>query len=400
MKIFLASTNSCVGCRSCESVCPHSAITMVYKHGGFLYPVIERSICLKCGLCMEVCPALSVKPLNCYVPQIIVAKNKDIDIRERSSSGGVFYELAKYVINMRGVVFGASFNSFHVEHSSAESLSDVDSILGSKYVQSDTNHSFRQVKELLEIGRMVLYSGTPCQVAGLKKYLRKKYDRLITIDLICHGVPSPIIWEKYVLRLLKRYAADKILKINFRYKKDVDMFDRQFVFNRYYYVCFLREDGISQTIIKSYNQDLFCSYFNRNLFRPSCYDCSYRSLDSSNADFTIGDCWNAYEDHPQIADLNGVSTVVLHTERAVTIWNEIKHFFEYEPEDPSILRYRYEQSKKDEMEERKKRMWKLSNFIAQYVPLEYMRFIYMHDRIDFVILRKINRLWRRIKCIR
>ena len=201
----------CTGCGACHSVCPKSCILMRQDSEGFLYPVIDDISCTRCGKCKNICPAnyqgAARKPLNVYA-----AKNMDEEIRRQSSSGGIFSLLAEHVIQEGGVVFGARFNdTWDVVHDYTETVEGLAVFRGSKYVQSVTGETYIQAKKFLKDGRKVLYSGTPCQIAGLKAFLQGDHNNLLTVDLVCHGVPSPLVWKKYldeIINLLppKNYA--------------------------------------------------------------------------------------------------------------------------------------------------------------------------------------------------
>ena len=197
--------SDCVGCFACCSICPVDCIAMQDDKEGFLYPFYhDKKQCINCGCCKKVCPVITQrndsKPLGVYA-----AKNPDEKIRLQSSSGGIFTLLAEHIINEGGVVFGARFNeNWEIIHSYAETIEGVATFRGSKYVQSKIGESYKQAKFFLTMGggRKVLFSGTPCQIAGLKAFLQKDYSNLLTVDFVCHGVPSPLVWKKYLDELL------------------------------------------------------------------------------------------------------------------------------------------------------------------------------------------------------
>ena len=216
----------CCGCEACVQKCPKSCISLKFDEQGFRYPVIDLNICVDCHMCETVCPVLNQgekrKPVTIYG-----AFNVQEHIRLNSSSGGVFYPLAKYVIENGGVVFGARFDKqWNVEHCSVHNLSQLTELLGSKYVQSHVGSTYKEAEKYLKEGCLVLFSGTPCQIAGLKKYLRKDYRNLVMVDFVCHGVPSPGVWEKYksetMAQIGKNVIGDNesivIQDVNFRDK--------------------------------------------------------------------------------------------------------------------------------------------------------------------------------------
>ena len=188
----------CCGCRACEQSCPCSAISIKKDKEGFLYPKVDESLCIGCGLCEKSCPV--IKPSNATLPlECFAAVSRNEEIRRNSSSGGVFSELAEFVIKEGGVVFGVAFNErFLVSHIMVSNLEDLKQLRGSKYLQSDTGNTFTLCKEFLDNGVPVLYSGTPCQISGLRHFLKKEYSNLLLVDVICHGVPSPDVWKKYL----------------------------------------------------------------------------------------------------------------------------------------------------------------------------------------------------------
>ena len=217
--IHLASTDTCSGCAACVSVCPTGSISMKEDREGFLQPHINTKTCIGCHKCEKTCPILNpIEIPNDFETQAYAAINKDEDVRMRSSSGGMFHALAKWTIEQGGVVFGARFNDqWEVVHDYTETIEGIEPFMRSKYVQSRIGDTFKQAKQFLEAGRWVLYSGTPCQIGGLKAYLKKEYEKLLGVDLICHGVPSPGVWRAYLKEAIK---GDTLLGFNFRDKKN------------------------------------------------------------------------------------------------------------------------------------------------------------------------------------
>lgn len=245
--------------------------------------------------------------------QSFAVYNRDSGIRKKSSSGGVFFEIARLCIEKRGVVFGAAFNKeWKVIHEHANELKEVDSFLGSKYVQSSIGGEYAEVKQKLNQGKICLFSGTPCQIAGLKSYLGKEYENLITVDFICHGVPSPGVWRKYV----ESQKGEKAKKISFRDKTEGWL---RFSLRIDY------EDG--EIYRKSLNEDLYMQGFLKNIYlRPSCYECYFKGMDRKS-DITLADYWGIQKDIPNMFDDLGTSAVFLHSEIGNKIWNEIQDHF-------------------------------------------------------------------------
>lgn len=197
--IRLATHTACTQCSACAQICPTNSITMLPDSAGFPQPSIDNNTCIECHKCEKTCPVLHPNVVLNEPLKVVFARHKDENIRLRSSSGGMFYAMAKWTIGHGGVVFGARFDeNWEVVHDYTQTLEGIASFMGSKYVQSRVGETFRQVKQFLKDGRRVLYTGTPCQIAGLKAYLKNDDDNLITCDLICHGVASPGIWKKYL----------------------------------------------------------------------------------------------------------------------------------------------------------------------------------------------------------
>lgn len=214
----LAEKKECSGCMACIQVCSCGAINSVQDEKGFFYPVVEQSKCINCGMCNRVCSQLNFNDIKRgNVLEVYGVKHKDEAILKKSSSGAAFVALSEYMFTFKeAYIFGAKFDKdFNVIHDYVNNYNDIEIFKGSKYVQSNTKNSYKNAKNFLEQGAYVLYTGTPCQIAGLKTYLGKEYERLITVDLICHGVPSPKIWEDYVSFIEERYGK-KIKKYNFR----------------------------------------------------------------------------------------------------------------------------------------------------------------------------------------
>lgn len=251
--------------------------------------------------------------------------NKNEEIRAKSSSGGVFYELAKEIINQNGVVFGAKFDEeWNVVHSYAEDLEGVKAFLGSKYTQSSVGNCYKEAKSFLETGRQCLFSGTPCQIAGLKTFLGKDYANLLTVDFICHGVPSRLVWREYLKKLGEN---KKIADIKFK--------DKSTGWEQYSLT--IKEQDSSTVYSNIFTQDLFMKGFLQDIYlRPSCYNCAFKGLDRKS-DITLADYWGIQLDLPEMFDDKGTSFVMVHTELGDRIYKEIEENFisrEVNPEKP------------------------------------------------------------------
>lgn len=272
--------NLCCGCSACTNICPENCIIMTENSEGFRYPVIHREKCVDCGLCEKVCPVLHQSHSE-DLCEAYGAITNDIDILLRSSSGGIFTELSTSVLNNGGCVFGAAFTKdFHsVKHVMIENVEGLSELRGSKYVQSDIGKSCQKARAQLEKGRQVLFSGTPCQIAGLRNYLGKEYDNLLLVDIICHGTPSPALWTKY-LTAVETQLGGKASYVSFRHKEHgwrrLGM-ELPFETGKRYF--------------KELGEDPFLKIFMKNYcLRESCYDCRVKETGSA-ADITIGDFW-------------------------------------------------------------------------------------------------------------
>lgn len=308
--IHIAEKNKCCGCHACYNSCPKHCITMKEDEEGFLYPSISRESCIECGICEKVCPVLDEEirpiPIGAYA-----AQSKDGDLLFNSSSGGIFSVLALNVIEKGGVVFGAAFSLDYKEvyHIAIDNSTELAKLRTSKYVQSRIGESYQAVRNLLDDGKEVLFSGVPCQISGLKKYLKKEYENLTCIDVICHGVPSPELWKRYLINLEQTYQGI-ITDVNFRQKKhDWKNFGTSKV-----------SDGTE--IYASKNTDSYMQMFLRNYsLRPSCYSCQTK-LVGSNADITLGDFWGIENVVPNMNDGRGTSAVVINSAKGHRLFQE------------------------------------------------------------------------------
>ena len=243
-------------------------------------------------------------------PVVMAARNRDAQIRGKSSSGGIFYLLAEYVISQDGVVFGARYDeTWQVIHDYAENMEQVQLFLGSKYVQSDMGTCYRKAREFLELGRKVLFSGTPCQIYGLKSFLSKQYENLMTVDIICHGVPSRSVWREY----LKRCASGrKITNVNFREKTEGWLLFSLKVFFA---------DGTVYR--KNQTEDLYMKGFLQDIYlRPSCYECRFKGL-KRESDITLADLWGCQNILPDMFDDRGTSLVLIQSELGMHVWEAV-----------------------------------------------------------------------------
>ncbi len=337
--IDIKKKEDCVGCGACVQRCPKMCIEMREDEQGFLYPKVNLNLCIDCQLCERVCPVINqAEPRN---PQhVYAAKNTDEAVRFASSSGGLFFALAKRVIERGGVVFGARFNDdWEVVHGYSETLDGIKAFQGSKYVQSRIGDSYRQAESFLKVGRMVMFTGTPCQLAGLRLFLRKDYgEQLLAVDVVCHGVPSPLVWQEY-LRYITRPKDGKntvshslnetpvIIGVSFR--------DKRFGWKKFgFSVRTAATEGSGKNsvfqsgrshleerelLFEPMQNNLFMQIFLKNFdLRPSCYSCPAK-CGKSDSDITLGDFWGVETGYPQFYDKAGVS-LILDYSNCVSEW--------------------------------------------------------------------------------
>ncbi len=304
------SLKDCCGCTACYSVCPNSCIKMITDSEGFNYPKVDYSLCVDCGLCRSVCPTLCLSNYNTKTTKAYGVKNVNENIRKDSSSGGVFSAIAELVIRRGGKIFGAEFDrDWSVKHSYIDNISDIKRFRGSKYVQSDLKDTFLTLKTILKENTLVLFSGTPCQVKGLKLFLNKDYDNLICLDFICHGVPSNRVWEAYLSSLT--HDTNSIESIQFRDKKTGW---------KSYSFTFKQKNESSKS--EFYYNNAYMKGFLRDLYlRPSCNNCPAKK-GISNSDITLADFWGVDKLFPQKDDL-GVSLVIVNNSKGASIFSEL-----------------------------------------------------------------------------
>jgi len=310
--IKIENKENCTGCYACLNICPEQCISMNTDDEGFWYPVVDNKSCIECGLCVKVCPLIN-KAEYSNAPIAYACINNALDIRLESSSGGIFTLIAEQIMASGGIVFGARFDdNFNVVHDYVETKEDLNSLRGSKYLQSKIRETYKEVEKNLKQGRNVLFSGTPCQIAGLNSFLRKTYDNLFTVDIICHGVPSPLVWHKYIEHR-EEIAGSKTREIAFR-RKDEGW--RQFS------ISFIFSNG--KEYIKSYKNDLYMRAFLKDIcLRPSCYNCQFKTL-NRDSDITLADFWGIQNILPEMDDDKGTSLIFVNSKKGQEMLEKTK----------------------------------------------------------------------------
>lgn len=314
--------DKCTGCASCLNICPVGAITMAEDLEGFIYPKVDKNKCTNCGLCKKSCPILNTKfhtkQLECY------AARGNEEIQTKSSSGGIFTLLAENILDKGGYVCGAVFDKdWNVEHQIINNKQDLAKLRGSKYVQSNIGNIYQEVKKLLDNNKLVFFTGTPCQIAGLYGVLQKEYDNLLTADVVCHGVPNSKVWQKY---LKENFGNDNICNIEFRNKE-------------YGWTC---TNLVVTTPETKITDSKFMNGFGDNLYlRKSCSECKFAQLERVS-DITLGDFWGINIYRPELYNNLGVSVVFTNTNKGKNYLEEIsKEMVSCEKMESRLTHYNY-----------------------------------------------------------
>lgn len=307
--------DECTGCMSCMAICPKKCIDFVENEEGFLYPAIQDQQCVWCGKCVAQCPSLNPPKLDPPVATYVGFGKEDIV--KKSASGGVFATIASQLLKRKAVVFGAALDetALKCQHIAINTLDELPKLQNSKYVQSQVGHAYEECKKYLTEGREVLFSGTPCQIAGLKAFLKKDYEKLYTIDIICHGVPSPLFFRKWLENVKRKYGYD-IQEFSFRHKDyegKRSVFETKIVYD-------------AKVVYEAnYKSPYYYSFVNENSYRESCYTCQY-ATEKRLGDITIGDCdsWRAYPDfYPEVAK----SSILINSSKGLRLWSELRQYF-------------------------------------------------------------------------
>lgn len=298
--INITDPKKCCGCSACVDKCPKRCIFMIADNQGFKYPKVDLDLCINCHLCEKVCPELHIQQ-SAQTRTAYAYTNDDNRILLSSSSGGFFYQIAKYILTQKGIVFGASFDKeFNVEHKYITQLSDIAKLQGSKYVQSNLYGTYKEIEKSVKQGKLVLFTGTPCQIAGLTSFLDRDYDNLIKLSVACHGVPSEKIWQLWLKGKFKgKYHI--ISNIIFRWKNPSwENYSMRVEFR-----------GDSYNIIPSNKNSFMKAFLDGLIMRPSCTECQLKL--NSTADITMADFWGVLNVYPEFYNKDGVSLIISHS---------------------------------------------------------------------------------------
>lgn len=335
--IVVKEKSMCTGCYACFSACPKQCISMIEDEEGFCYPLADASNCINCGLCEKICPINKqeiesqhkrdidfLKSQESLIPEAYAVMNKNEEIRLKSSSGGMFTLLAEEILLDGGYVFGAvmSEDCKSVYHIGTNKIEELEKLRGSKYLQSIIGNTYQQVKELLKQDKRVLFSGTPCQIEGLKSYLDREYENLLCVDFICHGCPSSKVWKKYVDFRMKKTKVLSVRKTLFRHKL--------YGWKAY---SLLFEYPNNKEYVGKQNEDLYMKAFlNDSVLRPSCYACRFKKLNRSS-DITLADFWGIEEVLPEMDDDKGTSLVIVHSVKGKELFKKLDSKMKYQKVD-------------------------------------------------------------------
>ena len=325
--IQIKEKQKCCGCTACAAVCPKECIKMEEDLEGFLYPTVDKNKCIQCGACEKVCPILNERSEIPFEQTAYIVQNRNKKVLRESTAGGAFTAIARCILKKKGVVFGVELgNDLVTRHIYIENEIELSRFRNSKYVQSCVGRTFKQVKFFLEQGKFVCFSGTPCQIEGLKNYLRKDYEKLITVDVVCRAVPSPMIFRKYV-EFQEEKMSDRIKAVRFR--------------DKHYGYKYSTMNVITDRNHGNYHQGIesdpwLRAFFSNICDRPSCHYCHFRKQ-YRVSDFTIWDCFHVGRFSKELDNDKGATRVLIHTDRGRKIFDTIKSEFRYIQTTPEAI---------------------------------------------------------------
>ena len=311
--IEIKDKQKCSGCTACMSICCKDAISMKRDEEGFLYPKVDKEVCINCGACERVCPIQAPVKEAKVSQKAFLVQNNDEKIRKESTSRGAFTAIATVILNKGGVVFGAAYDDlFQVHHMYVDNVNDLQKFRNSKYVQSNVGDTYRQVRTFLRKGRYVCYSGTPCQIEGLSKYIGNN-DRLLLVDVVCRGVPSPLIWSRY----LEYQNVGKVKPENIRFR---DKF-----YGYKYSTMSVIQNGKNVYHAGSQLDPYLRAFFGDICDRPSCYTCPFKKR-YRVSDLTIWDCFSVYNFEKKMDDDKGTTRILVHSEKGIEVMEEAEKY--------------------------------------------------------------------------
>lgn len=404
--VLFDKKENCCACGACYNICPKNAIEMVVDEYGFKYPKIDYTKCISCGACKRVCAFQNVIEKNEPL-QVVAAARKDENKIMKSASGGIFAVFAEYFLSIGGIVYGVALvkenNTLVPKHIGIDDLKDLPKLLGSKYVQSDIDNVYKEIRTLLNNKKQILFSGTPCQVAGLKAFLGKKYENLFTIDIICHGVPNAEFFKGY-LEILEKKFNGKILDFKFRDKKDG--------WGPY----ILSADILKQNKLQKERKYIYLDestyasmFLYTDILRLNCYKCKYTNKHRTG-DITIGDYWGIEKEHPELLKINGglldtkkgISAIIINTEKGKLGLEKLGQeivYFDTTYEKVAIVNTQLrEPSKYGKYRDKIMEEYKIGGFnkVDEYYYKKVLRKIAIKKKIKKFVPKF---LWKRIKII-
>lgn len=331
--ISVQNKEKCCGCGACSIACPTKCIKMICDEEGFLYPETDIERCVECGLCNKVCPIEKAeeagKKIESKQPRAVGGWHKNEEVRGDSSSGGAFTLFAEYILKRDGVVFGCTLDeNMQAVHIGIESFDELYKLRGSKYVQSNLNNTYQEIKKLVKNGRLVLFVGTPCEAAGLFSFMgNRNYDNLYIVDFICHGVPSPKIFEEYIKEEEKKEES-KIVSYRFR-NKDYGWSQTGLQLG----TLLKFENGTEMRRYPAYKDAFMNGFLDDIYLRPSCHACMFKEVPKNYADFTIGDFWGVDKVEPELSGNKGTSLILINTKHGENLWEKVNQNFHYKEVD-------------------------------------------------------------------
>lgn len=411
--ISLKRKENCCGCSACQQICPQRSITYLADEEGFSYPHIDMDTCIDCHLCESTCPVLNPEQDRTPI-EVYAAYNNNKEIRANSSSGGIFTLVAEEIIDKNGIVFGVRWNSdWDAVFDYTDKKEDLHLFRGSKYVQAELGDTFQKVKKFLSERIPVLFTGTPCQIAGLRKYLKKDYPNLLLMDVICEGVPSPKVWKKYLSEEVSSYKK-KLVKSKTRNRTDSYIIDnitfrdkekgwKNFGLTIYGH---FKSDLTDNPIKMERRSPYLLALFNYLHLRPICYTCPFKKC-KSYSDITIADYWGIHIHHPEMDDNKGTSMVFINTNKGKKIFPLEKTTFlktSYEENFyfnnivTSVEKHRNRDKFYSKIDECKsiKTLLSRCTFPLSYKIKELLKTM-LSSIISQSLYHKFERVWRRVK---